>query len=511
MALNRVKHWAVGEVLTANDLNNEFDHILQNGQALVTPWTGTFDLNGNTLILDGDADTSVDAAVDDTIDVTISGADDFRLTANTLTALSGSSIVVENGNITSTVGNLTITDGQTTLADPGSHTNTVVTPLIVESTTSGTPAANIGTGILFKSESQDENPSNVGQAEFAFSDISTGSEDSYFQILLRVAGAALTACYRFVATGAFRGIFTHANTADRTYTLPNWNTFVTDGTITSGPRSAGSGSSLTFTTWSDSNGNVSKTIFVNGPLTISNGVTKTVPTGAKYVVLYSTDSITINGTLTAQGAGGAGGTSSATPTAGEDGTDQTGGTGGGGDGGANGAAGGEAKTAVLIPSDLVLQAASAPTGYPSGAPATPASVAAIDQPLLFRPEWSRGGGGGGAGFDGGVGSPTGHGGKGGGTIVLIAPSVTIGASGIINTKGENGADGTSSGSGDDPGGGGGGAGGNLYIFCNTFSNSGTIQQTGGTGGGGAASGSGSGSTNGGNGANGITQINIYGS
>ena len=36
-----------------------------------------------------------------------------------------------------------------------------------------------------------------------------------------MAGAALTASYRFAATAAFPAIFTHANTADRTLTLQN--------------------------------------------------------------------------------------------------------------------------------------------------------------------------------------------------------------------------------------------------------------------------------------------------
>lgn len=226
MPLSQVKTWVAGEVLTAADLNNELQNIYNNGPSLVTPWSGTFDLNGNVFVIDADGDTSFDSATDDTLDFTIAGADDFRMTANTFTALSGSSITVESGNIGITSGNLTVTDGATTLADPGSHTNTTVTPLSVEATTSGTPAAGIGTGILFKSESQDENPSNVGQAEFAFSDVGAGTEDSYFQILLRVAGAALTACYRFVSTTAFKAIITHANSADRTYTLPNF-----DGTL----------------------------------------------------------------------------------------------------------------------------------------------------------------------------------------------------------------------------------------------------------------------------------------
>ena len=57
---------------------------------LVTP--GTLDVNGQELILDADADTSVTADTDDQIDIRIAGADDFQFTANTFTAQSGSTI-----------------------------------------------------------------------------------------------------------------------------------------------------------------------------------------------------------------------------------------------------------------------------------------------------------------------------------------------------------------------------------------------------------------------------------
>ena len=65
---------------------------------LVTP--GTLDVNGQELILDADADTSITADTDDQIDIKISGADDFQFTANTFTAQSGSSIVVPDGGLT---------------------------------------------------------------------------------------------------------------------------------------------------------------------------------------------------------------------------------------------------------------------------------------------------------------------------------------------------------------------------------------------------------------------------
>ena len=55
------------------------------------------DINGQKLILDADADTSITSDTDDQIDVEISGADDFRFTANTFTALSGSTIAIASG------------------------------------------------------------------------------------------------------------------------------------------------------------------------------------------------------------------------------------------------------------------------------------------------------------------------------------------------------------------------------------------------------------------------------
>jgi hypothetical protein len=101
------------------------------------------------------------------------------------------------------------------------RTNTVAVAQVLRATTTNTPAAGIGTGLDFEAESADESPSPFGRIEFAASDVTTGSEDTYLQVLARVAGAALTAIYRFVATGANKAIFTHANSADRTYTLPN--------------------------------------------------------------------------------------------------------------------------------------------------------------------------------------------------------------------------------------------------------------------------------------------------
>ena len=55
------------------------------------------DLNGDKLIIDADADTSIHASTDDQIDIEISGADDFRFTANNFNVLSGSTLTIDSG------------------------------------------------------------------------------------------------------------------------------------------------------------------------------------------------------------------------------------------------------------------------------------------------------------------------------------------------------------------------------------------------------------------------------
>lgn len=157
--------------------------------------------NGTTALVAGDIPASM--MVEITYDGTrfilgTTGAASFVTTANHGTITLDTSIVVSDA-----------------------RTNTVDVPLTLTSTTSDTPAAGIGTGILLKAESADENPCNFGQIEAAASDVGAGTEDTYFQLLTRVAGAALTATYRFIATAANKAIFTHANTADRTYTFPD--------------------------------------------------------------------------------------------------------------------------------------------------------------------------------------------------------------------------------------------------------------------------------------------------
>jgi len=88
MALSRIKTWSAAEVLTASELNAEFNNILTNSLTLISPLTGNLDLDGNEFILDGDADTSISADTDDRVDFKLGGTDIFRL--NTVaTAVNG--------------------------------------------------------------------------------------------------------------------------------------------------------------------------------------------------------------------------------------------------------------------------------------------------------------------------------------------------------------------------------------------------------------------------------------
>mgnify|MGYP001581678237 CR=1 FL=1 len=111
------------------------------------------------------------------------------------------------------------------------RTATTTRALGVIADTTGTPAASIGVGLLFQAESADESQSDFGAVDFVASDIGAGTEDTYMSIPLRVAGRALDEKYRFSSTAGdgFAALFTHAVTADRTYTLPD----VTGGVLVS--------------------------------------------------------------------------------------------------------------------------------------------------------------------------------------------------------------------------------------------------------------------------------------
>jgi hypothetical protein len=77
---------------TAAPANGAVIYVLNDKTNLTAIAPTATDLNGTEFILDADADTTLTADTDDQIDIKISGADDFQFTANTFTALSGSTI-----------------------------------------------------------------------------------------------------------------------------------------------------------------------------------------------------------------------------------------------------------------------------------------------------------------------------------------------------------------------------------------------------------------------------------
>lgn len=93
------------------------DNLSVNGVDVVTALLlasgQVADLNGeaDALVLDADADTTISAPTDDQIDIEIAGADDFRITANTFTALSGSTIATNTIAETTAASGVTVDGG----------------------------------------------------------------------------------------------------------------------------------------------------------------------------------------------------------------------------------------------------------------------------------------------------------------------------------------------------------------------------------------------------------------
>lgn len=160
------------------------------------------DSSANTIIIDGNASETVDGAT------TLTLSNQYEVA---ILICDGSNWFVMNSAA-----------AQSTSFAVDNATNSGVTnPITVQHTTSGSPAAGIGAGILFNSESADESPSNFGRVAFIADDVTAGSEDTYAEIQTRAAGAALASAYKFKRTGVSNVLVTHAATAERTISLPD--------------------------------------------------------------------------------------------------------------------------------------------------------------------------------------------------------------------------------------------------------------------------------------------------
>jgi hypothetical protein len=90
MAVSVFKTFAAGEILTASDLNSSLSVFAgANGQNVGFPRTSSADFDGQELILDSDADTSITADTDDQIDFKLQGQDVFILDGTAASVVNG--------------------------------------------------------------------------------------------------------------------------------------------------------------------------------------------------------------------------------------------------------------------------------------------------------------------------------------------------------------------------------------------------------------------------------------
>lgn len=211
-----------------------------------------------------------------------------------------------------------------------------------------------------------------------------------------------------------------------------------------------------------------------------------------FAVLYAINSITIAGTINANGqgmAGGAGGTAPSGP--GKNGQSGSCGAGGGGGFGSGaGADGGDGGDFTIGSRSAGSGAGGGPGNPGSNAGALSASSKRVS--VLNRLQLKGGSGGGGGG--GSSIAPGGNGGRGGGTIILVSPLVDVLGSGDISANGANGQSVV-------PGGGGGGGGGLIYIGTQNYVNLVIFSVPGGVGG--------TGANDGGIGADGVFQVELF--
>lgn len=111
-------------VAVVTTADSEMIMVNFRGEVVATS-TESWDVNGSELILDVDGDTSLHANTDDQIDVQISGADDFRFTANSLNVLSGSTLSIDSGATISNSGTLVGFNSNSFTVTQSSHGLTV--------------------------------------------------------------------------------------------------------------------------------------------------------------------------------------------------------------------------------------------------------------------------------------------------------------------------------------------------------------------------------------------------
>ena len=193
---------------------------------------GAQDLNGESLTLDADADTTITADTDDQIDIAIAGADDFRFTANTFTALSGSGVVIPDSGltlgstaVTSTAAELNILDGVTSttaelnildgVTSTTAELNVLdgITAVVGELNALDLGSTAVGTAVASKAVILDSNKDYTGIRNFTLTgDLTVGGDD--ITMGTNTAGNLLIADgtnFNSIAVGSLSEISTVAN------------------------------------------------------------------------------------------------------------------------------------------------------------------------------------------------------------------------------------------------------------------------------------------------------------
>ena len=112
MALSRVSVWSSGQVLTAGDLNGEFNNILNNALTLISPLTGNLALGGNLLTgLGAGSVGSPSIAITSDTDTGI-----YRPAADTMALVGAGVDVIRASGIASGVNYLEVRSAITTVA-----------------------------------------------------------------------------------------------------------------------------------------------------------------------------------------------------------------------------------------------------------------------------------------------------------------------------------------------------------------------------------------------------------
>ena len=194
MALSRQKTWVSAEVLTASDLNAEFDNILNNPVSLLSPLVSGLDMDGQTLTIDSDADSTLRATADDLVALRLQGFDafifdgDVSTPVNGLTFTSSATGVAPNitaqgtdSNIGITLvpkgtGALTVTLGTGTVAVNGTGAGAIMTLTTTEAGATEGPSLD-----LYRNSASPANSDVLGAVNFQGED-SAGNTETYAKI-----------------------------------------------------------------------------------------------------------------------------------------------------------------------------------------------------------------------------------------------------------------------------------------------------------------------------------------